>query len=114
MANNRKIGSDKEKLAVEYLKEYNIDILAMNYRTKQGEIDIIGKDGECIVFIEVKYRSSTTYGYPEEAVNISKQRKIRSVATYYMLTHNIPMDSQVRFDVISILGNQINHIRNAF
>lgn len=114
MANNRKIGSDKEKLAVEYLKKYNIDILAMNYRTKQGEIDIIGKDGECIVFIEVKYRSSTTYGYPEEAVNISKQRKIRSVATYFMITHNISMDSQVRFDVISILGNQINHIRNAF
>ena len=114
MANKRKIGSDKEKLAVEYLKENNIEILAMNYRSKRGEIDIIGKDGDYYVFVEVKYRSSITYGYPEEAVTYSKQRTIRSVATYFMLTHNIPMESPVRFDVISILGNQIKYIRNAF
>ena len=114
MANNRKLGSDKEIKAAEYLRQNNIEILVMNFRSKQGEIDIIGKDGEYLVFIEVKYRSSTAYGYPEEAVNIKKQRTIRSVAQYFMLTHNIPMDTPVRFDVISILGNHIKHIRNAF
>ena len=114
MENNRKIGSDKELIAAEYLRRNNIEVICMNFRTKYGEIDIIGKDGEYYVFVEVKYRKNTNFGFPEEAVNTKKQQTIRKVAQFFMIKHKIPMESPVRFDVISILGKEITHIRNAF
>lgn len=114
MENNRQIGSDKELIAAEYLRKNNIEVLCMNFRTKQGEIDIIGKDGVYFVFVEVKYRKNINFGYPEEAVNHKKQNTIRTVANFFMLKNKIPMDTPVRFDVISILGTEITHIKDAF
>ena len=114
MENNRKIGSEKELIAAEHLRKNNIEVICMNFRCKQGEIDIIGKDGEYYVFIEVKYRKNTDFGYPEEAVTLKKQHTIRTVAQFFMVKNKIPMDSHVRFDVVSILGTEITHIRNAF
>ena len=114
MGNNRKTGSEKELIAATYLKNNNIDVICMNFRTKQGEIDIIGKDGEYYIFVEVKYRKNTNFGYPEEAVTPKKQQTIRKVALNFMVKHKIPLDSPVRFDVVSILGTEITHIRNAF
>ena len=70
MENNRKIGSEKELIAAEHLRKNNIEVICMNFRCKQGEIDIIGKDGEYYVFIEVKYRKNIDFGYPEEAVTL--------------------------------------------
>ena len=114
MGNNRKTGSEKELIAATYLKNNNIEVICMNFRTRQGEIDIIGKDGEYFVFVEVKYRKNTNFGYPEEAVTPKKQQTIRKVALNFMVKHKIPLDSPVRFDVVSILGTEITHIRNAF
>lgn len=114
MENNRKTGSEKELIAATYLKNNNIEVICMNFRTKQGEIDIIGKDGKYFVFVEVKYRKNTNFGYPEEAVTPKKQQTIRKVALNFLVKHKIPLDSPVRFDVVSILGTEITHIRNAF
>ena len=78
-----------------------------------GEIDLIAREGDCLVFVEVKYRTGNRYGSPLEAVNVRKQITIRKVAQYYLLGRK-QLDRQVRFDVVGICGDQIEHIRNAF
>lgn len=112
--NNRAKGTKYEQMAADYLTEKEVEILCMNYRTRIGEIDIIAKDGKYIVFCEVKYRSNTKYGYPEEAVDYRKQNKIRSVARYYLMEKRYKDNTAIRFDVISILGKEIKHIKDAF
>lgn len=99
--------------AVDFLKNKGYSILETNFSTKFGEIDIIAKDKDVIVFVEVKQRETLAYGRPIEAVNYRKQNKIRRVAEFYlMLKHKSLCD--VRFDVIEILGDKINHEINAF
>ena len=114
MLNKRELGTKKEQTAAKYLISNGIDIICMNFRCRIGEIDIIGKDGDFLVFFEVKYRSTPKYGLPEEAVDRRKQHRIKQTAQYFMLTHNISQDMPLRFDIVSLLGNKIKHIRNAF
>lgn len=114
MENKRKIGGEKEELAVGFLKEKGVRILDRNYYFPGGELDIIAKDGEYLVFIEVKYRKSLQYGFPTEAVTVSKQKKIILGARKYRYEHKISSGVPCRFDVISICGNEIEHIENAF
>lgn len=108
-----------EEAAVEYLKKKKYKILDINFRCKIGEVDIVARDKSTIVFIEVKSRQSNQYGYPSEAVNYHKQRKISKVALYYLQSKKLfKYDYDVRFDVIEILDYlidvKINHIVNAF
>lgn len=112
--NKRNVGSKKEILAADYLKDNNISILEMNYRNRFGEIDIIARDGNTLVFVEVKYRKTASCGSPEEAVNYRKIRTICKVADYYRVVKNINPTMQCRFDVIAICGNTINWHQNAF
>ncbi len=112
--NKRSIGTVKEECAVAYLESNNYQIIEKNFRTRYGEIDIIAMDGECLVFVEVKFRSSVKYGYPEEAVDSFKQRKIINTALFYMNKRGILSEYPCRFDVITILNDQINHTKNAF
>ena len=72
--NKRQIGTEKEKLAGAYLEQNGYEIIEYNFRCKQGEIDIVAKDGEYLVFCEVKYRSNIKKGTPFEAVDYKKQR----------------------------------------
>ncbi len=81
---------------------------------KQGEIDIIAKDKEYLVFIEVKYRKDNKTGSPLEAITYSKQKTISKVALYYMYLHGIGENHPVRFDVACIEGEDIEYIENAF
>lgn len=111
---NRATGSSYEKKAAAYLVEKGYLIKAMNYGCRTGEIDIIAQDNDTLVFCEVKYRSSAVYGYPEEAVNPLKQHRIRKTAEYYLLSKRIPESQEIRFDVITFLAGQINHIKDAF
>lgn len=111
--NKRKKGSDYEQAVGYYLEQQGYKILEYNFRCRTGEIDIIAKDGEYLVFCEVKYRSSRAKGSPLEAVNRKKQQVIYQCAQYYMLTHGIG-DVSCRFDVIGVEGTQIQHIKNAF
>ena len=111
---NTKIpGKIGEAVAFNYLKQNDYKILETNFTCKMGEIDIIAKKDEIIVFVEVKARTTKKFGLPCEAVTPYKQHKIKLVATYYLQkTQNF--DKICRFDVIEILGENINHIQNAF
>lgn len=110
------LGSDGERLAVKHLKKKGYAILKKNYRSPLGEIDIIARDGEVVVFVEVKTRTGDAFGHPMEAVDIRKQRKIQSVALHYLKGIKSPMPA-VRFDIISVwLGDrqEIEHLSDAF
>lgn len=111
--NTKVIGAQGELIAVKYLKDKKYKILQQNYTTKIGEIDIIAQDKDIIVFVEVKARNTNRFGYPREAISYAKQKKVRTVATQFMLTNKL-MNSKVRFDCIEILGEKITHIENCF
>lgn len=113
--NRRKIGTEKEGLAAEFLEKKGFRILEKNFSCRQGEIDLIARaKGQILVFVEVKYRADDKNGWPEEAVNYQKQRKIRKAAEVYLYQNRHFMEWQCRFDVVSILGNEIRQIENAF
>lgn len=112
--NKRQTGTAYEEKAARYLEEKGYQILERNYRCRQGEIDLIARDGSCLVFIEVKYRRDDRLGYPAEAVDGRKQLHIQRAAAWYCYTHQIPEWHPCRFDVISITGEETEHIINAF
>lgn len=113
--NNRKIGQKYEQLAENYLKNKGYEILCRNYCCPYGEIDIIAKQGDYLVFIEVKYRKSNGYGTPGEAVNVKKQRHISRAALSYYAAHGYREEIPCRFDVIEVNGkNEMIQIENAF
>lgn len=111
--NNRRTGTAYERIAGTYLQEQGYEILEYNYRNRRGEIDLIAKDGNVLVFFEIKYRSSEAAGYPLEAVHIKKQEVIGNTALFYLVTHHLE-ETPCRFDVIGILDKNIEHIKNAF
>ncbi|MDO4554458.1 MAG: YraN family protein [Lachnospiraceae bacterium] len=110
----RKAGSLGEQLAAAYLEKKGFEILEYNYRCRQGEIDLIAREKEYLVFIEVKARRTKASGYPAEAVDLRKQQKICRTAQFYCLEHRIHTDCPIRFDVIEILGDKVRWIGNAF
>ena len=99
--NKRSVGSIYEQLAAEQLINMGYSVLACNYRNRFGEIDIIAKDGDTICFCEVKYRRDNGCGRALEAVGYSKQKKIISVARYYLMKHGLDEWTPCRFDVIA-------------
>ena len=118
MLNRRqKLGQKGESLAVRYLKKNGYRILEQNYRTPLGEIDIIARQKQTIVFAEVKTRRSIRYGSPKFAVTPQKQRKI-SIAALCYLKATRQTHAKARFDVVAISSNQdepqIEIIENAF
>lgn len=112
--NNYEQGKRQEQFAAEYLEQKGYQILARNYRCYCGEIDLIAKHQSYLVFVEVKYRTLLSNGYPQEAVTVKKQQRIYRSAQYYMKEFSIPVTTPCRFDVVSIVGTTINIIQNAF
>ncbi len=112
--NKRVLGNDYENIAKDYLEKNGILILEKNFRCRIGEIDLIGKDKEDVVFFEVKYRRSAGMGLPAEAVTEKKQLTICRVADFYRVGMKFPADTSFRFDVISILSGELTWIKNAF
>ena len=113
MQNKRTIGSNYEKIAGEYLEKQGYQILEYNFYSRGGEIDIIAKHNGYYVFVEVKYRENEKSGHPFEAVSVSKQRTISKCAFYYLQKNQLH-DVPVRFDVVGILGDEIQVVQNAF
>ena len=113
----QKFGEEGESIAARYLIKRGYRILERNYRTKLGEIDIIAKDKDTIVFVEVKSRRSWQFGNPKGAVTPQKQRKISTVALYYLKVNN-HSNAKARFDVVAVTATrdkpQIEIIKNAF
>ena len=114
MQNKRSLGLLKEELAAQHLINQGADILERNFYFRGGELDLIAKDGEYLCFVEVKYRKSTSFGFPEEAVTYTKQKKMLSGARYYLYKNHYPADTPCRFDIISIYGEEILWIKDAF
>lgn len=107
-------GNDGEGLAVSYLEQEGYQILARNFRCRQGEIDIIAHNGSYLCFIEVKRRKNTTSGHPLEAISPNKIRRICKTALYYLQSSHLPESTAMRFDVISIIGEEVSLLRDAF
>lgn len=107
------LGASGEKLAVKYLKKQKYKILEVNYKTHFGEIDVIAQDGQAIVFIEVKTRTSSDYGEPSEAVDYKKRQKYKIVAEEYLMRTG-KTDCECRFDAVEVKNKEINHIKDAF
>jgi len=111
----RNKGAYYEQIAAAYLSKcLGYDILELNFTSRFGEIDIIARDGEYLVFVEVKYRDNSDHGMPEEYCDLKKQRKIVSSARVFMLKSHSDLDVPIRFDVVSILGDKIKVIKDAF
>ena len=107
-----KTGKIGEEKAEKYLKSKKYKILAKNYKSLFGEIDIIAEYKKILVIIEVKYRKNSAFGKGYEAVDYNKQQKIIKTTEHYINEKNIKV--QVRFDIISIDNEEITHIENAF
>ena len=112
--NKRQEGLKKEELASEYLNKQNVKILYRNFYTHHGEIDIIGKDGDYLVFFEVKYRKNSNYGNPLEAVDYRKQKSILDAARFFLYKYKYPVDTFIRFDCIGITDSEFEWVKNAF
>lgn len=108
------LGKFGEDVATKYLEEKNYKIIERNFYCKQGEIDIVARNKEYLIFIEVKTRSNIYFGNPSEAVNEKKQKHIYSSAKYYLYINKFENEF-IRFDVIEVyvMTNKytINHIK---
>ncbi|MGH8509159.1 MAG: YraN family protein [Gammaproteobacteria bacterium] len=101
----RERGAWAESIALRYLGARGLQLLTRNYRCLVGEIDIIMKDNDTLVFIEVRYRASAEYGSPLETINHTKQGRILKTAGHYLLTHRTSTAHvQCRFDVVVVTG----------
>lgn len=107
---NSKKGQNGEKIALEYLEKQGMEIIEKNWRfSRLGEIDIIVKDGETLVFVEVKAKSSKSFGHPLESINQQKFDKIKKLAEIYINLNSEKLKfTQVRFDAVGIVLNPSN------
>ena len=122
---SRQVGALQERLAAEFLSQNGVEIVGHNFHSgRAGEIDLIGYDGSVLVFFEVKYRSASRCGAPEESVTLDKQRQISKAARFYLSSNHISPDRPIRFDVVAIRPAQrgedgcarvaLHWVRNAF
>lgn len=115
MTYKKEFGDYGENLVEDYLKDKSYEILARNYRKPFGEIDIVAKLSDMIVFVEVKTRKNSNFASPAEAVTPSKQRKIIQASQAFLIENNMT-DFFMRFDVAEVITDvgEINYIENAF
>jgi len=118
MSDAHALGKSGEETAIAYLKKKKFKVLERGFRFRRGEIDIIARDNDTVVFVEVKTRQSLEFGLPEESVTPLKQQQIRRLAEAYLATNNL-YDVPCRFDIISLFysrkdGYHIHHLRDAF
>lgn len=114
MENKRAVGSRYEEETAAFCKKMDTGSWRRISRDRRGEIDLIAKDGRTLVFVEVKYRKNVRNGYPEEAVDTRKQKKIRETAAYYVYKNRIPEYTPMRFDVVAVLDGEFKLIKDAF
>lgn len=109
-------GKAAENKALEFLKRNGLRLIARNYRSRRGEIDLVMEDGDDIVFVEVRYRANSTFGSALESVDRNKQARLIACALQYLSENHL--DKASRFDVIGLSpganGTRIDWVRNAF
>jgi putative endonuclease len=107
-------GRAGEEQAVKFLSEKGMEIIAQNYRTRKGEVDIIALDGDTVVFTEVKTWSSLGFEGLEQSVNRKKQKRIIETAKHFLQSHRKYNDMCVRFDILFLDTAGIKHLESAF
>jgi putative endonuclease len=112
MGRSDRSGREGEALACRHLRAQGFRIVAHNWRCPFGELDLVARDGDTLVFVEVKCRSSPGYGGPEGALTLGKRRRLIAAAGAYLMREE--PDLPVRFDVIAICGDSLAHYRDAF
>ncbi|NKY53498.1 YraN family protein [Nocardia vermiculata] len=118
MAHNLALGAHGEELAAQFLHGAGMEIVERNWRCRYGELDVIAREGDTTVFVEVKTRSGLGFGTPAEAVTFTKQQRIRRLALLWLAEQSGPW-RRIRFDVVSVLvprGGEprIEHVQAAF
>ena len=117
MKNSKSLGKKGEDLALDYLKKKGYDIVETNFRYDRAEIDLIARDQNVLVFVEVKARRAGTLGDPEDAVTLRKRDQIRKAAQGYLFKKHLD-NAECRFDVLAIEyvagAANIRHIEDAF
>lgn len=117
MKRNSSLGKKGESLAVKYLKERGYTIVETNFRYERAEIDVIAKEKNVLVFVEVKTRRKNSLGEPEDSVTLRKRDQIIKAAEGYLYKRNLP-EIECRFDVIAIKQSngemEISHFKDVF
>jgi putative endonuclease len=113
------LGKYGEDLAAQHLTAAGMQVLARNWRCREGELDIVALDGDALVFVEVKARSSNAFGEPAEAVGRVKARRIHVLACRWLAEHRPAGSPELRFDVVSVVRRrgcapEVVHLRGAF
>ena len=116
---SKALGAQGEDLAVRFLKKKGFKIIERNFHCPAGEIDLVAREGDTLVFVEIKARSSSDFGLPQDAVDRFKQQKIIQAARTYLAQHRLGEEIPARFDVVAIRvrppsGPSIELIRDAF
>lgn len=115
MNKNKELGQEGEQLAANYLKKKGWEIHEMNYRYSRSEIDLIASKNNLLIFVEVKARTNTSFGHPEDFVDAKKAENIMKGANHYIIHRD--WNGNIRFDIISIIkkkGMELRHIEDAF
>jgi putative endonuclease len=112
------LGAYGERVAVRALTEAGLQVLDRNWRCRDGELDVVARDGDALVFCEVKTRTGIGFGHPAEAVTPAKRRRLRLLARAWLATHD-EHAPDLRFDVVGVLVPaaglpSVRHLRNAF
>lgn len=110
---SKSFGELGEREAEAYVRRLGWKVLDRGWRCRSGELDLVAADGETVVFIEVKARSSERFGLPEEAVGRAKQARVARLAQAYLQAKGLS-GRPARFDVIALSGGDVRHIRDAF
>jgi putative endonuclease len=111
------VGNQAERIAAEYLQKQGLKLLETNYRCRFGEIDLVMQDCKTLVFVEVRLRSSNTFGGAAYSINSSKQKKLVITAEHYLQQHNAASKLACRFDAILMdktSAENVQWIQNAF
>lgn len=122
MSRERKnLGDFGESAAVAHLERNGYAIESRNARTKWGELDIVARDGDCLVFVEVRTRTNATSGEPFETIDWRKRRRIVNLAQRWLDDRRLGVSTPCRFDIIAVVGSpnasqaiRLDHYRNAF
>jgi putative endonuclease len=112
------LGARGERIAAAYLTNVGLSVLDRNWRCREGELDLVARDGDALVFCEVKTRRGTGYGHPVEAVTQAKQRRLRRLAQRWLAAHD-EHAPDLRFDVVGVLVRGdgpavVTHLPGAF
>jgi putative endonuclease len=115
---NRLLGDRGERMAARYLKQQGYRILARQSRSRIGELDLIALDGDTVVFVEVKTRTTHTAGHPGEAITFQKRKQLTRAALAWLKRRGL-LEQRARFDVIAVTWRErepplVEHFRNAF